>query len=78
MREALTLGAVSRARKVRVIAKRKVQVATYEFSLDSGLTTKIPGYRVEIDVGLFDVVEKKALGRVALAGSSADPDGPQA
>lgn len=51
-----------------ILQKRNVEVMTYELSplLKSGNT--VHGYRVEMDVALVDVVEKKALGRTSLVG----------
>lgn len=51
-----------------VLARRNTQVASYELAPGLNLGKPVPGYRVEMDVGLVDLVEKKALGRVTLTG----------
>ncbi len=56
-----------------ILNKRNVEVATYEFLPGFAHGQKIPGYRVEMDVCLVDVAEKKALGRIAFVGDEPPP-----
>jgi hypothetical protein len=58
---------------VVLVNKRNVEVATYELLPGILNGKKIPGYRVETDVCVIDVPEKKALGRMTLIGDDPPP-----